>query len=286
MSNFAIAAEPRALPTRRTMLGAFLLCVVIINAFAIGSLYLLQRDRESHQLVVEAALAHAGRELSPLRWEELQRVEEQKFRTERDLRVVLATMAFVCLTMIVVLFWRVDRLWANWKRALLETQHHAHHDDLTGLPNSRLLKDRLDVALAHARRLKQKVAVVSADFDGFTEVNELHGDGAGDEVLREAGTRLQRLCRDADTVARTAADEFVLVLSDVNSDVDVRAFAERLIASLSAPYEVHGAEIVLGASVGVALFSGQAASGETLVRAANAALVGAKRLGQSRVAFA
>jgi diguanylate cyclase (GGDEF)-like protein len=285
MSHPTLATAPSALPSRRTMLAAFLLCVLVINAFALGSLYLLQRDHESHRLVLQAALAHA--QADPVRAsQDMQHVEEQKFRSERDLRIVLATMAVVCLAMIVVLFWRVDRLWAMWKRALAETQHHAHHDDLTGLPNARLLKDRLNVALAYARRLKQKIAVVAADFDGFTQVNEEHGNGAGDEVLRQASLRLQRLCRDADTVARTAGDEFVLVLSDVNSEADVRAFADRLIAALSAPYEVHGADIALGASVGVALFTGQPASGDALVRAANAALVGVKRSGQGQVAFA
>ena len=264
------------------MLAAFLLCVVIINAFALGSLHLLQRDQESHQLVLQAVLASAPTEAT----RELERFEQQKLRTARDLRIALATMAVVSLLMIVALFWRLDRLWALWKRALAEAQHHAHYDDLTGLPNARLLKDRLEVALAHARRMKQQVAVVVADFDGFTAVNEMHGGGAGDEVLRQAGARLQRLCRDADTVARSSGDEFVLVLSDVSSETDVRAFAERLIASVSAPYEVHGAEIALGATVGVAIFSGQAASAEALVRAANAALVGAKRVGDGNVAFA
>jgi diguanylate cyclase (GGDEF)-like protein len=277
--------EPRALISRRMMLAAFLLCVVIINAFALGSLHLLQRDQESHQLVLQAALAGATADMKRTAADELQRVEDRKQRTARDVRIALATMAVVSLLMIVALFWRLDRLWALWKRALAEAQHHAHYDDLTGLPNARLLKDRLEIALAYARRVKQKVAVVVADFDGFTEVNEAHGGGAGDDVLRQAGARLQRLCRDADTVARSAGDEFVLVLSDVNSDADVQAFAERLIASLSAPYEVNGSEIALGASVGVAIFSGQAASADALVRAANAALVGTKRSGRGQVAF-
>ena len=280
MTDSISITEPRALISRRMMLGAFLLCVVIINAFALGSLHLLQRVQESHQLVVQAALAGANPATS-----NLQRLSDRKFTTERDLRIALASMAVVSLLMIVALFWRLDRLWALWKRALAEAQHHAHYDDLTGLPNARLLKDRLEVALAHARRVKQQVAVVVADFDGFTEVNETHGDRAGDHVLKQAGTRLQRLCRDADTVARSAGDEFVLVLSDVNSEAAVHAFAERLIASLSAPYEANGAEIALGASVGVAIFSGQAASADALVRAANAALVGAKRMGRGQVAF-
>jgi diguanylate cyclase (GGDEF)-like protein len=277
--------EPRALISRRMMLAAFLLCVVIINAFALGSLHLLQRDQESHQLVLQAALAGVSVDAKRTAGDEFQRIEQQKVRTARDVRIALATMAFVSLLMIVALFWRLDRLWALWKRALAEAQHHAHYDDLTGLPNARLLKDRLEVALAHARRVKQHVAVVVVDFDGFTDVNETHGGGAGDHVLRQAGTRLQRLCRDADTVARSAGDEFVLVLSDVNSESDVRAFAERLIVSLSAPYEANGAQVVLGASVGVSIFSGQAASADALVRAAGAALVGAKREGGGQVAF-
>ena len=267
------------------MLAAFVLCVVIINAFALGSLHLLQRDQESHQLVLQAARSGVSADSRHGTTQEFQRVEQHKIRTARDVRIALATMAFVSLIMIVALFWRLDRLWALWKRALAEAQHHAHYDDLTGLPNARLLKDRLEVALAHARRVKQQVAVVVADFDGFTDINETHGGGAGDDVRRQAGSRLQRLCRDADTVARSAGDEFVLVLSDVNAEADVRAFAERLIGSLSAPYEVHGAQIALGASVGVAIFSGQAASADALVRAAGAALVGAKRDGGAQVAF-
>jgi diguanylate cyclase (GGDEF)-like protein len=279
------ARSPHALPSRRAMLAAFLLCVVVVNAFALGALYLLQRDHESHQLVLQAALSRASASAEDGS-DRLQRYTQEKFRTERDLRVVLATMALVTLAMIVLLFWRVDRLWANWRRALQASQHHAHHDDLTGLPNARLLKDRLEIALAHARRDRQKVAVVVADFDGFTEVNERFGDRAGDDVLRQASTRLQRLCRDADTVARTAGDEFVMVLSNVNADADVRAFAERLIANLGAPYFVDGEEVAIGSSVGIALFSGQAASGDALLRAADAALVGAKRAGLGQVAFA
>jgi diguanylate cyclase (GGDEF)-like protein len=286
MTDPAILVEPRALISRRMMLAAFLLCVLVINAFVLGSLHLLERDQESYQLVLQTALSQAGIDARHPASDQLQRVEEQKFRTERDLRIVLGTMGGVSLLMVVVLFWRIDRLWALWKRAMLEAQHQAHHDELTGLPNARLLKDRLDVALAHARRVKQQVAVVVADFDGFTELNRMHGTGTGDEVLKQAGTRLQRLCRDADTVARNAGDEFVLVLGDVNAEADVHAFAERLIACLSAPYDVHGEEIELGASVGVALFSGQAASADVLVRAANAALVGAKRHGAKQVAFA
>src|SRR5690349_19031019 len=107
MSNFAVTTAPSALPSRRTMLAAFLLCVLVINAFALGALYLLQRDHESQRRVLEAALSHV--QADPARGsQELQRVEQQKFRSERDLRIVLATMAVVCLAMIVVLFWRVD----------------------------------------------------------------------------------------------------------------------------------------------------------------------------------
>src|SRR5438309_140205 len=104
MSNSAVTAAPGALPSRRTMLAAFLLCVLVINAFAVGSLYLLQRDRESHQLVLQTVLDNAHTDGTRAASLELQRVEEQKFRSERDLRIVLATMAVVCLLMIVVLF--------------------------------------------------------------------------------------------------------------------------------------------------------------------------------------
>src|SRR5829696_5015863 len=127
MTDLASTNEPRALISRRMMLAAFLLCVVIINAFALGSLHLLQRDQETHQLVLQAALAGAHVEARRAASDELQRIEQHKFRTARDLRIALATMAVVSLVMIVALFWRLDRLWALWKRALAEAQHHAHH---------------------------------------------------------------------------------------------------------------------------------------------------------------
>src|SRR5688572_5076778 len=95
MTELSSINEPRAFISRRMMLAAFLLCVLIVNAFALGSLHLLQRDHESHQRVLAAALAETAE--AKRGSSELRRVEEQKFRTERDLRIVLATMGGVSL---------------------------------------------------------------------------------------------------------------------------------------------------------------------------------------------
>jgi diguanylate cyclase (GGDEF)-like protein len=150
---------------------------------------------------------------------------------------------------------------------------------LTGLPNARLLGDRLSMALAHARRVGQMVAVVAVDLEGFRQVNEEHGPNVADEVLQQAARRLQRLSRDADTVARIRDDEFVMVLSDVKSRDHTAAFAERLINNVSGSYTTDGRDINVGAHVGVSLFEGQAASADDLTRQASAALWKAKNGG-------
>ena len=252
--------------SRRHILAEFLLCILIISGFGAGSLYLLHRDQESHASVAQAAARSGALDAA---------TQQRHARAERDLRVMLGTMTLLSLALIAAIYWRMDRLCTMFMRARDEAQHEAHHDELTGLPNARLLTDRLAMALAHARRVGESVAVVAVDRAGFRRVNDEHGPSVGDQVLREAAQRLQRLSRDADTVARLRDDEFVMVLSDVKSGSHAAAFAERLIKNLSGPYTAD-AGITVGAHVGVSLFSGQATGAADLIRMANDALWKAK----------
>ena len=126
-------------------------------------------------------------------------------------------------------------------------------DPLTGLANRALLRDRLGLALARAVRSGGPVALLAVDLDGFSALNDEHGSQAGDEVLREAADRLTRVLRDEDTCARTAGDEFhVLLGPDVTSEDDAAAAAERLLAALQAPFRVGDLVLTVRASIGVA----------------------------------
>src|SRR5215210_6949390 len=235
--------------SRRHILAEFLLCILIIAGFGAGSLYLLHREQASHAALAQAVVRTGSIDSAG---------QQRQISAERDLRVMLGITTLLSLALIAAIYWRMDRLCSMFMRARDEAQHEAHHDELTGLPNARLLHDRLAMALAHARRIGQSVAVVAVDLEGFRRVNEEHGPSVGDQVLRQAAQRMQRLSRDADTVARARDDEFVMVLSDVKSGDHAEAFAQRLIKSLSESYVADGTEVTVRAHVGVSLFSGQA----------------------------
>ena len=273
--------------SRRSIVAAFLLCVLIVNGFATASLYLAQRDRDIGASVLHTAesMAHVER-MTQAEAGLLQDRKQQKVRAERDLQVLLATMAVACLAMVAMLFWQLERLWSMCRRAQADAEHQAHHDALTGLPNRRLLEDRLGLGLAHARRDGRMLAVLSLDLDGFGQVNDAHGSATGDEVLKRVAMRLQRASRDSDTVARLDGDEFVLVLANAGTIRGTTALAERLIDAISSPYAVDGKDVVIGASIGIAVFTGEAVSGRDLLARADAALCEAKQAGKGRFEIA
>jgi len=163
--------------------------------------------------------------------------------------------------------------------------HMAQYDALTELPNRLLLTDRLNVALAQARRSGKRLALMYIDLDRFEHVNDLHGHSLGDAVLREVGTRLANCVRAADTVSRQGGDEFIVVLPEIETDQDAGRVAEKLIAAVLAPMTIEGKEIALGASIGIACFPENGANAETLLRNADAAMYVAKAQGRSRYQF-
>src|SRR5207253_2633039 len=168
------------------------------------------------------------------------------------------------------------------ERMKLEEQltHQAFHDSLTGLPNRALFRDRLDQALARAKRSGELVAVLLADLDGFKQVNDTLGHDAGDQLLQEVGRRFKHVVRDSDTVARFGGDEFALLLEYV-TEREVLALAERLLDGVGRPVVIAGREVSLGASIGVVLDSGSGQS-EELVRDADVAMYSAKDAGLGR----
>lgn len=156
-------------------------------------------------------------------------------------------------------------------------RRRAFYDSLTGLPNRELLEVRLEHAVELSRRHGRRMALLFLDLDGFKAVNDEHGHGVGDALLRETARRLEGSVRDHDTVARWGGDEFMVLLEEVGDRDDVVDAAHRLVEALEAPVEVADLELDVGVSVGVAMGPGERADPDDLVRSADAAMYEAKR---------
>lgn len=161
----------------------------------------------------------------------------------------------------------------------------AFHDALTGLPNRRLLDDRLAQALHAARRRSRQLAVLLMDVDNFKQVNDALGHAGGDAVLREVALRLARCVRKPDTVARHGADEFAVVLTDLQGEAGCRLVAERLLRVMTEDIRAAGRPVALAIAIGISLFPADADDGEGLLRNAGTALGAAKQAGLNRYAF-
>jgi diguanylate cyclase (GGDEF)-like protein len=157
----------------------------------------------------------------------------------------------------------------------------ALHDALTGLPNRRLLFDRLELAIAHARRNKSTMAVMFLDLDGFKQVNDTLGHDAGDTLLSMVADRLVAAVREEDTVARMGGDEFVIGLWELNHADDVAKLVSKVIEVVSQPYRIQGRDVRVTASVGVGIYPLHAEEVESLMKSADLALYEAKRAGKN-----
>jgi diguanylate cyclase (GGDEF)-like protein/PAS domain S-box-containing protein len=163
-----------------------------------------------------------------------------------------------------------------------ELAHIAQYDMLTGVPNRRLLGDRMKVALARARRDKLTLAVCMLDLDGFKEVNDLHGHDVGDQLLVEIARRLQTVLREDDTLARLGGDEFVLLLANLRHPEESHGVLERMLRSIAQPMAVGNAEVQVSASIGLTLYPHDDADPDTLLRHADQAMYTAKQEGKNR----
>jgi diguanylate cyclase (GGDEF)-like protein len=153
----------------------------------------------------------------------------------------------------------------------------ASHDALTGLPNRRLLVDRIESAAQRARRSETSAAILFVDLDQFKQVNDAFGHEVGDEVLVAIARRLSTLIRPSDTLARIAGDEFVFLCEDLASPEDVEVIKHRIADALSAPFVSAGYEIMITASVGVAYAGPGKRISTHLVGEADKAMYEAKR---------
>jgi diguanylate cyclase (GGDEF)-like protein/PAS domain S-box-containing protein len=162
---------------------------------------------------------------------------------------------------------------------------HAFHDALTGLPNRTLFRDRLRHAIAEARRRRKLIAVLFIDLDRFKLVNDTYGHLRGDQLLQRTASRLRKSLREADTLSRIGGDEFVALISDLDARQDAEAVAGKIVNELAAPLGVGAEEFQPTVSVGIALYPGDGANEEELIRNADLAMYQAKRRGKNGMAF-
>ncbi len=166
-----------------------------------------------------------------------------------------------------------------------QIRHMAHHDNLTELPNRRLLSEFLADYLPLARRKSEQFAVLYIDLDDFKPINDDFGHGSGDEVLKEVAGRLKSTLRESDTVARVGGDEFVAVIRDVKSTDSVEKTVRKVLDAVSAPVTVAGEERRVRASIGISRFPDDGTTTDELIKNADEAMYRAKRRSGNRFAF-
>lgn len=181
----------------------------------------------------------------------------------------------------VVIFNDISELKASQE----ELERLAHRDALTGLPNRLLFTERLERALRRARRGGNGVAVLFLDLDGFKHVNDAFGHFVGDELLQGVADRLREGLRETDTLARMGGDEFILLGERLQSPEDAAVVAQKALDRLEAPFELHGHEIPVEASIGISLYPDHGQDVPTLIKNADAAMYGAKEAGRNRYRF-
>ncbi|HEX5908840.1 MAG TPA: EAL domain-containing protein, partial [Thermoleophilaceae bacterium] len=154
-----------------------------------------------------------------------------------------------------------------------------NHDALTGLPNRVVLRDRLGQALGRLRRREGTVGVLFLDVDGFKQINDRYGHGAGDEFLREVPERLRSALRADDTVARLGGDEFVILLEDCGGEVGALQVAERVLQAFEKPFSLGDETLALRVSMGIAVTETSDESADQMLTNADVAMYRAKHAG-------
>ncbi|MDX9944607.1 MAG: EAL domain-containing protein, partial [Azonexus sp.] len=171
------------------------------------------------------------------------------------------------------------------RAAEAKLHHMAHHDMLTGLSNRVSLKDRLEHALALARRESSRVALLFIDLDRFKSINDTLGHHVGDELLIAVSQRLRQCVRESDLVARLGGDEFVVMLPGLDQSPAAASVAEKIVASIGEPYLIGAHTLYTTPSVGIAIYPEDGADGESLMRNADAAMYHAKSAGRNNFQF-
>lgn len=207
------------------------------------------------------------------------------FRVLGPLYAGLLTLLLGIMALLLRSLWRASKQLSNvvvdLQASKAQAEHLAFYDVLTGLANRALFNDRLDQALARARR-GSPCALLSLDLDRFKQVNDSLGHAAGDALIREFAVRLNSLVRASDTVARIGGDEFSILVSDTGRREDVEMLCERILAAVRDPFVLYGNSVFVGVSIGVVLVPEAGLDRGDLIRKADIALYKAKSDGRDR----
>lgn len=161
----------------------------------------------------------------------------------------------------------------------------AHYDSLTDIPNRTLFRDRLEHAILLAEREGSSFSLMFIDLNGFKQVNDNFGHDAGDEIIKVCAQRLASCLRRSDLVARMGGDEFTLLLQNTDNNRDVALIAEKVIQVVSEPIQIKGYEVVVGCSIGIALYPQAGRDADTLLKHADMAMYRAKQEADSHYRF-
>lgn len=168
------------------------------------------------------------------------------------------------------------------KKHQQQLEHIAHYDPLTGLPNKVLLIDRMNQAISQSDRRLESVAIIYMDLDSFKLINDAYGHSIGDALLLEISSRLKKVLREGDTLARVGGDEFVILLANLTEGVDYQSILTRILYITSEPIKIKEDVIVISFSLGVTLYPTDKGDSELLLRHADQALYQAKQQGKNR----
>ncbi|NIQ03809.1 MAG: EAL domain-containing protein, partial [Nitrospinaceae bacterium] len=173
---------------------------------------------------------------------------------------------------------QIPEIWGAYSK-------HPFYDFLTDLPSRSLVEDRLNMALAHARYSREKVAVLILDIDNFKRINDFLGNSAGDALLRNIARRIRQSLREEDTLGRMGGDEFVLLLPDIHLIQDIEFRVQKILDGIREPFQIEGKEIFGNCSIGIAVYPDDHESQEKLIKSAKAAMIHAKGMGKGRCQF-
>jgi diguanylate cyclase (GGDEF)-like protein/PAS domain S-box-containing protein len=175
----------------------------------------------------------------------------------------------------------VSRDISERRQAEEQIEYQAYHDALTGLPNRLLFRDRLTVALAHAKRQETTLVLMFLDLDRFKVVNDTLGHSLGDDLLRAVAARLRTVLREGDTIARMGGDEFTVLLTDLQDPQYAAGIAQKLLETVAHPVHIEGHDLYVTTSIGIAIHPDDGDTAELLLKNADSAMYQAKEAGRN-----
>jgi diguanylate cyclase (GGDEF)-like protein len=283
VSNIASASE---LIKRESLI--VLSMSIIDDVYNDNSHFAIRSDWNELQNIINKALVTISEN-------EKQKIYDRWFgvniETGFDKNVVMrisAQVGIITLIVIIIIIMWNRRLYSEIKnRKLLEEKmkHMATHDELTGLANRVLLKDRINTAINFHKRQQLQIAVLFIDLDGFKTINDTHGHDVGDELLVQVAEKLKRCVRQSDTVVRFGGDEFVLLLTGLHNKNEASYIADKVLKLMQQPFELSAERVNIGCSIGIAIYPDDGVTDNDLLKIADTLMYRVKANGKNHYVF-